>query len=53
MEADALSTALMVLGPEAGFELAERERIAAFFIARNAKGFAELVTRGFAPYLIA
>jgi thiamine biosynthesis lipoprotein len=53
MEADALSTALMVLGPEAGFELAERESIAAFFIARNAKGFAEFVTRGFAPYLIA
>jgi thiamine biosynthesis lipoprotein len=53
MEADALSTALMVLGPEAGFELAERESIAAFFIARNTKGFAEFVTRGFAPYLIA
>jgi len=53
MAADALSTALMVLGPEAGFELAERERIAAFFIARNGNGFVELVTRGFAPYLIA
>jgi thiamine biosynthesis lipoprotein len=53
MEADALSTALMVLGPEAGFELAERERTAAFFIARNGEGFIELVTRGFAPYLIA
>ncbi|MHA1151115.1 MAG: FAD:protein FMN transferase [Alphaproteobacteria bacterium] len=53
MEADALSTALMVLGPEAGFELAERQRLAAFFIARNGEGLVELVTRGFAPYLIA
>jgi thiamine biosynthesis lipoprotein len=53
IEADALSTALMVLGPEAGFALAERARIAAFFIARRDKGFVELVTGGFAPYLIA
>jgi thiamine biosynthesis lipoprotein len=53
MAADALSTALMVLGPEAGFALAEREGIPAFFIARNGEGFVELVTRGFAPYLIA
>jgi thiamine biosynthesis lipoprotein len=51
MWADALSTALMVLGPEAGRELAEREGIAAFFIARHPRGFVEIATPAFAPYL--
>jgi thiamine biosynthesis lipoprotein len=53
MRADALSTALMVLGPEAGRELAEREGIAAFFIARHARGFVEIATPAFVPYLAA
>ena len=34
--ADALATALLVLGPEAGFALAEREGLAAYFIVRQA-----------------
>ena len=33
--ADALATALMVLGPEAGMAFAEREAIAAYFLLRN------------------
>jgi len=36
--ADALATALNVLGPEAGYSLAEREGLAALFIVRGADG---------------
>lgn len=52
MHADALSTALMVLGPEAGLELAKRKRIAAFFIAKTENGFAETASAEFRRYLI-
>lgn len=44
MEADALATGLMVLGPEAGFALAESQGIAAGFIIREGKGFSEKYT---------
>ena len=53
MQADALSTALMVLGPKAGLDLARRESIAAFFIAKTDSGFVEIVSPQFARYLIA
>ncbi|MFQ5995474.1 MAG: FAD:protein FMN transferase [Acidiferrobacterales bacterium] len=36
MGADAMATALLVMGPETGFALAERERLAAYFISRAA-----------------
>jgi thiamine biosynthesis lipoprotein len=36
--ADALATALNVLGPEAGYSLAEREGVAALFIVRESDG---------------
>lgn len=52
MRADALSTALMVLGPEAGLELATREKLAAFFIVKRGDGFEEIAAPEFAPYLI-
>jgi thiamine biosynthesis lipoprotein len=52
MRADALSTALMVLGPEAGLELARREGVAAFFIARKGASFVETAAPEFARYLI-
>ena len=52
MQADALSTALMVLGPEAGLELARREGVAAFFIARQGDGFVETASPEFGRYLI-
>jgi len=38
MAADALATALIVLGPQAGWALAQRERLAAYFIVRDADG---------------
>jgi thiamine biosynthesis lipoprotein len=49
MEADALATALLVLGPEEGLALAEREGLAAHFtVRRPGGGFARRATPGFA-----
>ncbi len=42
MQADALSTALMVMGPHAGLRLARRADIAALFIVRDGAGFEEV-----------
>lgn len=48
-DADALATALMVLGPRDGLALAERERLAAYFVVRGGDGRLEaLETRTFA-----
>lgn len=47
MLVDALATAFTVLGPDAGFELAARERIAALFISRDGQGFSERSTAAF------
>ncbi len=53
MAADGLSTALMVLGPDDGMELAEREGIAAFFIAKRGRRFVEAASDAFLGYLVA
>ncbi|MBI2994100.1 MAG: FAD:protein FMN transferase, partial [Gammaproteobacteria bacterium] len=45
--ADAMSTALLVLGPEEGLALAEREKLAAFLIMRSGPGFIEKYTEAF------
>lgn len=47
LQADGLSTLLMVLGPEAGKALAERENIAALFIIREGEGFVTQPSRLF------
>jgi thiamine biosynthesis lipoprotein len=47
MEADALATALLVMGPDAGYELAAREKIQALFIVRTEAAFAEKATPQF------
>ena len=44
MRADALATALMVLGPETGFQLAEKENLLAIFLIENADSFVEKTT---------
>jgi thiamine biosynthesis lipoprotein len=44
MRADALSTALMVMGPEQGMALAKREGIAAFFLSHQGGHLAETMT---------
>ncbi len=50
-EADAWSTALMVLGPDAGSALAERTGIPAFFISRTEGGLIDRPTREFKRFL--
>ncbi len=44
MAADAWSTALTVLGTEAGLALAERQGLAARFVSRSAAGFSEQIS---------
>jgi len=45
-EADAWATALMVLGPKAGTQLAERERLNALFLSRGAESTLQSKTVG-------
>ncbi|SDG84259.1 thiamine biosynthesis lipoprotein [Pseudomonas flavescens] len=45
--ADGLSTVLLVLGPEKGYDYAQRQGIAAFFVTREGDGF---VTRSTATF---
>ncbi len=45
--ADALATALLVLGAEHGLELAERENIAALFLTRSADGIESTASSAF------
>ena len=45
--ADALATALMVLGPKAGYELAVRQNLAACFVLRADREFKTLITPEF------
>lgn len=47
MEADALATALFVLGPEEGLELATAQGIPALFVVRTDDGFTEYATPTF------
>lgn len=49
--ADALATALLVLGPDEGFEFAEQEEIAAYFLLREDTDIDEKVTAMFAALL--
>jgi len=51
MKADALATALMVLGAEQGYQLAEKENIAALFIIKTKEGFIEKATTSFVTKL--
>ena len=47
MRADALSTALMVLGPEEGLSYADREGLAALFLVRDGETFQEIPSKMF------
>lgn len=51
MEADALATAFMVLGPEKAYEFAEQANIAALFIIKTEQGFKELSTAEFSKII--
>jgi thiamine biosynthesis lipoprotein len=50
--ADALATALMAMGPEAGAALAECEEIPALFIVREGGALREIMTGGFVDAVI-
>lgn len=50
MTADAMSTALMVLGPERGLEFARREHLPALFVTRAGDGFSTTHTDEFASF---
>lgn len=47
MTADAMATAINVLGPEKGYQLAIKENLAVFMIVRGKKGFLENMTSSF------
>jgi FAD:protein FMN transferase len=47
MEADGLATAFMVMGPEQGYQFAEQNHIAAFFIIKSNDGFDERISTAF------
>lgn len=51
MEADALATAFMVLGPELAYQFAEQNQIAALFIIKSDQGFTELNTAAFSKII--
>lgn len=53
MTADALSTAMMVLGPDEGLALAERLEVPALFLLRSEGGIVERATRSFKDRIVA
>ncbi len=53
MQADALATALTVLGPRDGIEHAQEHDIAALFLEQTPSGFGETMTGRFADHLVA
>lgn len=52
MTADALSTALMIMGPADGFDFAREHDLAAHFAVRSGAGLDELCTDAFARHLV-
>ena len=53
MTADALSTAMMVMGPDEGLALAERLDLPALFLLRSEDGIVERATRSFRDRVVA
>lgn len=51
MSADALATAIDVLGPDAGFAMAEREKLAVYLVVKTDDGFETRVSTAFRAYL--
>lgn len=51
LEADALDTALMVMGPEAGLAFAKQHQLAVYLIIKTEQGFKAKYTPQFAHYL--
>ncbi|MEK6250099.1 MAG: FAD:protein FMN transferase [Planctomycetales bacterium] len=53
LQADALATALVVMGAESGLELAEKLNLAVFFQLREGPRIFETMSEGFAQYMVA
>ena len=53
MEADALATAFLVLGPEPGYRMAESLNVPAFFIERRESGFVSRATPAMKTLILA
>ena len=51
MLADGFATAIMVLGPERGMALAEREQLAVYLLVKAEDGFEARYTDSFKPFL--
>jgi thiamine biosynthesis lipoprotein len=51
MRADALATALMVMGPDKGMEFANRHKLAIFMLVKQNETFIEKHSNAFTPYL--
>ena len=51
-KADALATALMVLGPDKGLKYVEERGIAAYFLVRTENGFNASYTPEFKQYMV-
>ena len=52
MTADALATAINVLGPDKGFELAQSQELAVLLIVKNQNGFVEKMTSQFRDVIL-
>ena len=52
MRADALATALMVMGPEAGSAFAKHHGIKALFLIGQGPTFSEIITGDFADHIL-
>ncbi|WP_417222782.1 FAD:protein FMN transferase [Amphritea sp.] len=50
--ADALATAMMVLGPDKAEAYAEQQGVEALMIVKSGEGFVEIMTPGFKDYLV-
>ena len=51
MRADALATAIMVMGPDKGLAFANQHHLAIFMLVKHNDGFSEKYSNAFAPYL--
>ena len=49
--ADGLATAINVMGPELGFELAQKQSFAVYLLVKSEQGFVAKVSDAFKPYL--
>ncbi len=49
-EADGWATAINVLGPEQGMEVADREKLAVYMIVKESEGFSDRYSTAFEPY---